>query len=1609
MNISQLLTELNDHNITISLDGSDLLLNYEGDPIAGPLVEKIRSNKSELVAYLKKYALQQDFTVIPPIPVQESYPVSYAQKRLWVLSQFAEISKAYTIPNQVELHHELDMENFTRAVNAVIERHEVLRTVFREDAKGEVRQWVLAAEELNFNIELLDYSEHEDAAGNADRYIEADGFREFDLATGPLFRASLIKLSHKCYRFYYIMHHIISDGWSLGVLIRDVLGYYNAFSKNTQPDIEPLAIQYKDYTQWHLSQTGEGSISADKEYWLSQFKDDIPALEIPGRLVRPAIKTNNGEILETYLSKEITAKLIQFTQAQEGSLFITLLTLWNALLYRYTDQQEIVIGTAVAGRDHAGLEEQIGFYVNTLALRNNISPGETFADHYSKVRTIALDAFSHQTFPFDLLVESLQLVRDNSRNPLFDVMLTLLSTNAGNSQAEPDQKLVNSIRYKGKRNAKFDIEINAVEAGACLQLIVNYNTDIYDAAFIIQMLQHFRQLTDAVLNDPHKPVNEYDLLSVQEREQLLYAFNDTKQSYPHNKTIIDLFEEQVKRVPANVAVVSDEGTLTYEQLNEAANRLAFYLRSQYYIGPDDMVGIELPRTNALMIAIFGVLKAGGAYVPVDPANPAERKEHIRSDAGCKCIIDRAFMEEFAAMENEFPAEDPVRINNASSLVYVIYTSGSTGNPKGVMIENHSLVNRLVWMQQAYPLSTSDVILQKTTCSFDVSVWELLWWSLYGAQVRLLEPEGEKDPSTIVQTIHDAAVTVIHFVPSMLSTFLNYLKQFPEDKNKLRSLKQVFTSGEALSKDHRDQLLQELPWVSLMNLYGPTEASIDVTWYDCTEERNDHIIPIGRPVANTQMYVLDQRLQLTPIGLKGRLYIGGVGLARGYVNNEALTNQKFIPHPFKPGERLYDTGDIALWLPDGNLNFLGRADDQVKIRGFRIELGEIEYHLRSKEDIADAVVLVRTAGSGQKDLVAFIVAKEEQQVTMLRNYLSAKVPHYIVQVDHIPLSASGKASKKQLLALNKLALADKVAYVAPASEQEKALIAVCELVLNRKQISVKENFYNLGGDSIKSIQMVSRLKQLGYTLRVEDILRTPVLESLATLLVAATYKADQSGVSGEVVLTPVQHYFFKSTPVLHHFNQSVLLKSEAPVDLEILARCLKQIVTHHDALRMVFRQEQDGTWKQFNKGATEAGFEFITRDLTGAAQPLEEMKAITGEMHASFDLSNGPLLKVAHFKLKDGERLALIIHHLVTDGVSWRILLEDLLTLYRQGSESNALTLPAKTDSFQRWARLQQEYANSEKMIREAAYWTAVCKEEVPALKTDHLHQGRIYLGDRATFTLDERTTQLLQTRFHTVYNTEINDVLLTGLGLAIAEVLGQHKVMMKMEGHGREEIIDNVDISRTVGWFTTMYPFILNVEQATDGVGSLIGVKEELRKIPNKGIGYGMLKYQNDAYRHLNYTPTVIFNFLGDFDSSFSDKDNNGFTYATEAMGANIAKENTDEVLLNVSGSFVTGKLLIGINYSKAVYEEQTITRLLAACKKHLINLIEEVSREQHNYKTPADLSFRSLTMKELSLINDGHNIEDVYELSPLQQGIYRQFQITICRTDILPYSGRGS
>ncbi|WP_242674839.1 non-ribosomal peptide synthetase, partial [Niastella populi] len=711
---------------------------------------------------------REAFVQIEKVTYQVSYAISDGQRRLWVLSQFEGGSAAYNIPGSIYLNQDIDIENFRRAIDATIERHEILRTVFREDESGEMRQWILERKDLGFSIDYHDFRKEAEGKEKAEAYIAADSYRAFDLAKGPLLRAALLQVTEAEYVFYFNMHHIISDGWSMEVLSKDVFKYYEAYKAGKEPGLDELRIQYKDYSAWQLVQLNGESFKAHRAYWLGKLSGELPRLDLPGAKQRPRAKTYNGHSLATYLDKASTAKLKRYTQENGGSLFMGLLATWNVLMYRYTSQRDLIIGTPVAGREHADLEDQIGFYLNTLALRNEVNPEESFDRFYQAVKEETLKSYNHQVYPFDRLVEELDLQRDTSRSAVFDVMLILQNNGERIEGVELSEEALNQILDQGYSTSKFDIEIAAREIGDYLSLNVVFNPDVYEKAIIEGLIRHYKQLLTALLETPEEKISQINYLSEEERHKLLVTHNDTAVVYPKDKTIVDLFEEQVSRTPDHIAVVFEDRELTYQELNERSNQLAHYLRDNYDIKPDNLIGIRQERSEWMMVSILGVLKSGGAYVPIDPEYPQERIAYIEEDTNCKVSLDEAELSRFKENQKRYSGEPVTTTAKEDHLAYVIYTSGSTGKPKGVMVEHGGLVNRMRWMKRDLKVTEADVFLQKTPVTFDVSVWELFLPLIGGSKLVFAKPDGHKDPVYLDRILATQKISILHFVPSMLS-------------------------------------------------------------------------------------------------------------------------------------------------------------------------------------------------------------------------------------------------------------------------------------------------------------------------------------------------------------------------------------------------------------------------------------------------------------------------------------------------------------------------------------------------------------------------------------------------------------------------------------------------------------------------------------------------------------------------------------------------------------------------------------------------------------------------------------------------------------------------
>jgi amino acid adenylation domain-containing protein len=918
---------------------------------------------------------QSNIRLIEPRQTDGPARLSFAQQRLWFLDQLMPGSSVYNIPAPVRLTGPLDLAALKRGFEEIIRRHESLRIKFIT-IDGQPFQVVTPHAPLDLKAVDLGSLPKEQQEDEIKRVANLEAQVPFDLSTGPLLRVTLVKLAGDDHVLLSTMHHIISDGWSMGIFIREIAALYSAFAYGKPSPLAALRIQYPDFAEWQREWLKGERLETQLAYWKKQL-EDAPVLELPADRARPPFQTFKGARQATVLSKELTQGLKKLSQQQDCTLFMALLAGFQTLLYRYTGQEDISIGSAIANRPEAELEGLIGLFANTLVLRTDLSGNPTFKELLNRVQKISREAYAHQDLPFEQLVDELQPQRDLVRNPLFQVMFVLQNTPIASFD-------VANLRLRGVNIdsgfAKFDLWLSMLEGQGMLWTNLEYSTDLFDESTIIRMIGHLKTLLEGAVANPESRLSDLPLLTEDEHHWLA-RWNDTAADYGSDKCLHNLFEDQANRTPDMEAVSFERERLTYRELNERANQIAHHLIASG-VGPDVLVGICAERSIEMVAGMLGILKAGGAYLPLDPNYPSERLDFMMEDANLDIVLTQSHLlkklrgsqAQIICLDSEWQAiavnsrENPSVNVNEDNLAYVIYTSGSTGKPKGAMIAHRGIRNRLLWMQQAYGLTSIDRVLQKTPFSFDVSVWEFLWPLLTGARLVLARPGGHQEPAYLIELIKQEAITTLHFVPSMLQIFLDH-----EGVESCGSLKRVFCSGEALSFELQQRFFSRSD-AELHNLYGPTEASVDVTYWACRQGSGHNIVPIGRPIANTQIYILDSDMQQLPVGVPGELHIGGVGLARGYLRRPEMTSEKFVPDSFsrEPGSRLYKSGDLARLLTDGGIEFLGRTDNQVKVRGLRIELGEIESTLRQHPAVYDAVADAREFAPGDKRLVGYVI-------------------------------------------------------------------------------------------------------------------------------------------------------------------------------------------------------------------------------------------------------------------------------------------------------------------------------------------------------------------------------------------------------------------------------------------------------------------------------------------------------------------------------------------------------------------------------------------------------------------------------------------------------------
>ncbi|MEO7327316.1 MAG: amino acid adenylation domain-containing protein, partial [Minicystis sp.] len=1066
--------------------------------------------------------------VLPPLLPRApgaARQLSFAQERLWFLDQLSPNDSSYNISQAIQLVGTLDLDALKQALTELCRRHESLRTTFAV-SEGMPVEVIHAATEVSLSYSAFTSLPEADRPGAALRAAADEADHSFDLAVGPLFRAHLFALEDESNLLVLTMHHIVSDGWSVGVLRRELWTLYEAFRRGEPTPLAPLPVQYADYAAWQRRWLAGDVLDRQLAYWKEALRGAPDVLELPADHPRPQVPSHRGAKRPFSLSPELTRALYALAQRESVTLFMLLLAAFDVLLHRHTGQSSLLVGTPVAGRSRAEMENLIGFFVNTLVLRADLDPDLPFDAFLRKVRETCLSAYSHGDLPFERLVSEISPERDLSRTPLFQVMFLL--QNASREAASTGRRGVSLEN----RTTKFDLKLTINEGRDRLSGSFEYAVDLFEASTIDRLVKHFETLLAGIAGDPRTALAALPLLPPEERELLLVTWNDTTTVYPQDRFAHELFEARASADPEAVAVVFEDSRLSYRELDEQANRLAHRLLASG-AGPDAMVGVCLERSLNMVIAVIAVLKTGGAYVPLDPEYPKDRLAFMLEDAGAPILItERRLAQELPPTQAEVLCLDEIDLHTLplsrparpllvpEQLAYLIYTSGSTGRPKGAMNTQGALLNRLLSMQQAYPISSADRVLHKTPFGFDVSVWELLWPLTTGARLVVARPGGHRDPAYLAQIIATQGITAAHFVPSMLEAFLE-----EPGAAACTSLRYCYSGGEALSLRLLQRFYARKLGAALHNLYGPAEAAIDVTSWPCRPDAT--VVPIGRPFHNVRAYVLDERCEPVPIGVRGELYIGGVQVGRGYLNRPDLTAERFLPDPFvsTEGARLYRTGDLCRVRPTGDIEFLGRADHQVKIRGYRIELGEIETVLARHPALREAVVIAREDEPGEKRLVAYLVIRPDalQDAVEIRNYARERLPTFMVPaafvfLDALPLSANGKVDRKALPAPDKVSDLG-VDEVAPRNEVEEALVKVWATMLRVPKVGIHDNFFALGGDSILSIQIVSKAGLSGIRITPRQIFQHQTIAELAEVAEEVEVSAAPEGpAAGPLPLT-----------------------------------------------------------------------------------------------------------------------------------------------------------------------------------------------------------------------------------------------------------------------------------------------------------------------------------------------------------------------------------------------------------------------------------------------------------------------------------------------------------
>ncbi|MCL2425095.1 MAG: amino acid adenylation domain-containing protein [Oscillospiraceae bacterium] len=1475
------------------------------------------------------------------------YGLTHPQKRIWYIDKINLSHSLHNICACLNINGTVSVDIMKKAINLAIRNNDGIRLRLTE-IDGQPMQYL--DEFYEQDIDFLDFSKYDSPEKSHEMWLEKMLREHFELCGGSLFYFAVYKTGDEKYGVLLKVHHIISDGWACSLIENQVCEFYNNLIRGE--DIAPNGnYSYINYIQDEKEYLDSERFRKNKTFWNEKLNNP------PEEFLYNMSASVEGRRRSCDIDISLSGRIKNVLDEKKCSLNTFFIAAVLIYMHKITNKEDLVLGTAVYNRTGRVQRRMVGMFTSTMPFRFLLNPEMNIGDLLDQLNNELKRCFINQKYPYDLLVKDLKLTQSHY-DSLFKITVNYYNMNLSNEIDGADASVHDY--YSGSQG--YSMQIIAREWGkGHITLDFDYKTQEYTELEIDTMQKSIINILEQITKNEELVIKNIKLVNEDERNYRLYDFNATQCYYPH-KTVYQLFEEQVARHPEKIALIFRGIKLTYRELNEKANRLAHYLIEKG-VGQGAIVSILQTHSPELVISILAVLKSEGVYLPIDPNYPDTRINYMLENSQCKLLLtnyeinDAPFDVETIDVScidsHLFSEKNLSRKNSMDDLAYIIYTSGSTGAPKGVMIRHKGLTNYIWWANKTYFKSENESMALYSSIAFDLTVTSIFTPLISGDSIVIYD--HDENEHVLYKMLREDKVTIIKLTPAHLDLLRGTDYSYS-------GVKSLIVGGDDLKVSLAKEISDGFGSVEIYNEYGPTETVVGcmIHKFDAKNDTRGSV-PIGCPIDNAQIYILNEELDVTPVGLPGELYISGDGVSLGYFNNDELTREKFVNNPFVVGQKMYKTGDMARYLENDIIEYIGRTDNQIKIRGHRIEIGEIEKCLTKMESIINAAVAMKKDSNGNDVLNAYVVVSSDISDKELRSWLSKSLPYYMIPsnfvfMSELPLTINGKIDFSSLPEAEK----NKNEFEQSETTVEKELVAVMSEVLCVDTIGMSDNFYQLGGDSIKAIQISSKLNNMGYSIKSKEILTYDTIREIADGIEITNNALPSQGIThGSFGQTPIIKWFFEQQfDCEGHYNQSILLKLKEH-DIDEIKKAMLQLLWHHDTLRLNYNRTSGELY--YNNEIPDVEVEYFDLSIHPECIKLEQIKEQGTNLKSGFDIESNLLFKAGVFDLgKEGNLLLLTAHHLVVDGVSWRIILEDLEHILNRSTNVQGTELPLKTHSFMDWSNWLSMYAKSSLEL-EKSYWTRVLEQDF-IFPTD-FSDGEDTMCNSSTLSAEldgEKTTQLLTT-VTAVYNIGPHEVALIALATVLKDLTGQENIVIELEGHGREEMDSEINLSRTVGWFTSLYPVHLVVsEESLDF--NIKYLKEQLRGVPNKGIGFGILKYLKNEFTESRNTH-IRFNYLGDYDNSLREKI---FQLVEVDSGSNVGENNNLTANLDINAMILNGKLSIQITFSKNKFFDETVKNFLEMYLEKLCEIIEFSVSETYRKFTPSDFSASNISQDDL-------------------------------------------